>query len=72
MPGKPLLHGNDSVYGDKNALIFGCIYAENAQNIHILIALIRSYLLAKDHFINDFRRSPDKPDTWAFFIKLRR
>lgn len=35
MPGKIILHSNESVYVDKDALVFGCIYAENAENIHI-------------------------------------
>ena len=35
MPGKMILHNGDSIYVDKDALVFGCIYAENAQNIHI-------------------------------------
>ncbi|MBR5446093.1 MAG: hypothetical protein IKV57_08215 [Clostridia bacterium] len=35
MPGKIVLHDNESVYVDKDALVFGCILAENAENIHI-------------------------------------
>lgn len=35
MPGKIILHDNESVYVDKDALVFGCIYAENAKNIHV-------------------------------------
>ena len=35
MPGKIVLRDNDSVYVDKDALVFGCLYAENAKNLHI-------------------------------------
>lgn len=35
MPGKITLCDNESIYVDKDALVFGCIYAENAKNIHI-------------------------------------
>ena len=34
-PGKITLNSNESVYIDKDALVFGWIYAENAENIHI-------------------------------------
>ncbi len=34
-PGKIVLHSGESVYVDKDALVYGCIYAENAENIHI-------------------------------------
>lgn len=34
-PGKIVLQSNESVYVDKDALVFGCIFAENAENIHI-------------------------------------
>lgn len=34
-PGKIRLHDNESVYVDKDALVYGCIYAEDAKNIHI-------------------------------------
>jgi len=34
-PGKITLHSDESVYIDKDALVFGCIYAENAENIRI-------------------------------------
>lgn len=34
-PGKITLHDNESVYLDKDALVFGCIFAENAKNIRI-------------------------------------
>lgn len=34
-PGKIVLKSNESVYIDQNALVFGCIYAENAENIHV-------------------------------------
>ena len=30
-----VLHSNESVYVDKDALVFGNIYAENAENLHI-------------------------------------
>lgn len=36
MPGKITLKDNESVYVDKDALVFGCIYAENAKNIRVL------------------------------------
>lgn len=35
MPGKIHLNSGESVYIDKDALVFGCIYAENAENIKI-------------------------------------
>lgn len=34
-PGKIVLNSGDSVYVDKDALVFGCLYAENAENIHV-------------------------------------
>ena len=34
-PGKIVLHSNESVYLEKDALVYGCIFAENAENIHI-------------------------------------
>ena len=34
-PGKITLHSDESVYIDKDALVFGCIFAENAENIRI-------------------------------------
>jgi len=34
-PGKIVLRSNESVYVDKDALVYGCIFAENAENIHI-------------------------------------
>lgn len=34
-PGKITLKSNESVYIDKDALVYGCIYAENVENIHI-------------------------------------
>ncbi len=35
MPGSITLHDNESIYVDKDALVFGNIFAENAENIHI-------------------------------------
>ncbi|MDO4618565.1 MAG: glycosyl hydrolase family 28 protein [Clostridia bacterium] len=35
MPGKITMKSNESLYVDKDALVYGCIYAENAKNIHI-------------------------------------
>lgn len=35
MPGKITLHTGDSVYVDKDALVFGCLFAEEADDIHI-------------------------------------
>ena len=35
MPGKITLHDNESVYVHRDALVFGCIYAENAKNIRV-------------------------------------
>ncbi len=35
MPGKIVLNDNESVYVDKDALVFGCIFAEGAKNIRI-------------------------------------
>ena len=34
-PGKITLRSNESVYLDKDALVFGCVYAEHAENIRI-------------------------------------
>jgi hypothetical protein len=34
-PGKIELHSGDSVYLEKDALVYGCIYAEGAENIRI-------------------------------------
>lgn len=34
-PGKITLRSNESLYVDRDAYVFGCIYAENAENIHI-------------------------------------
>ncbi len=34
-PGKITLHSNESIYLDKDALVFGCVYAEDAENLHI-------------------------------------
>ncbi len=33
--GKIVLHSNESVYVDKDAYVYGCIYAENAENIRV-------------------------------------
>lgn len=33
--GELTLHSGDSIYADKDAYIFGCLYAENAENIRI-------------------------------------
>lgn len=34
-PGKISLKSNESVYIDRDALVYGCIFAEDAENIHI-------------------------------------
>ena len=34
-PGKITMRSNESMYVDKDALVFGCVFAENAENIHI-------------------------------------
>ena len=34
-PGKIVLHSDESVYLEKDALVYGCIFAENAENIRI-------------------------------------
>lgn len=34
-PGKISLKSNESVYIDKDAMVFGCVYAEEATNLHI-------------------------------------
>lgn len=34
-PGKIKLNSNESVYVSENALVYGCFFAENAENIHI-------------------------------------
>ncbi len=34
-PGKIVLHSNESVYLEKDALVYGCIFAEDAENIRI-------------------------------------
>ena len=34
-PGKIVLHSNESVYLEKDALVYGCVFAENAENIRI-------------------------------------
>lgn len=34
-PGKITLKSNESVYVDKDAFVYGCIFAEDAENIHI-------------------------------------
>lgn len=33
--GKIELHDNESVYLEKDAFVYGCLYAENAQNVHV-------------------------------------
>lgn len=35
MPGKITLHSGESVYVDKDALVFGCLFAEDADDVHI-------------------------------------
>ncbi|MBR5188437.1 MAG: hypothetical protein IKW18_08200, partial [Clostridia bacterium] len=34
-PGKITMRSNESMYVDKDALVYGCVFAENAENIHI-------------------------------------
>ncbi len=34
-PGKVTLHSHESVYVDKDALVIGCLFAEDAEDIHI-------------------------------------
>lgn len=34
-PGKIKLKSNESIYAEKDALVYGCILAENAENLHI-------------------------------------
>lgn len=34
-PGKMTLKSNESIYVDKDALVYGCIFAEDAENLHI-------------------------------------
>lgn len=34
-PGKITLHDNESIYIDKDALVYGCVYAKNAKNIRV-------------------------------------
>jgi len=34
-PGKITLKSNESIYVDKDALVYGCIFAEDAENLHI-------------------------------------
>jgi len=33
--GKITLRSNESIYLDKDALVYGCVYAENSENIHV-------------------------------------
>ena len=35
MPGKITLHSGESVYVDRDAMVYGCVFAENVENIHI-------------------------------------
>jgi hypothetical protein len=34
-PGKIVLHSNESIYLEKDALVYGCVFAEDAENIRI-------------------------------------
>ena len=34
-PGKIVLHSNESIYLEKDALVYGCVFAQNAENIRI-------------------------------------
>ena len=34
-PGKITLHSGESIYADKDALIYGCIYADGAENVRV-------------------------------------
>ena len=44
-PGKIILKSNESVYLDKDALVYGCIFAENAENIRIYGNCLKMYNL---------------------------